>query len=106
MSKVKLSDRLREAGIEYRHVPAFGNPRENRSAFRAGRADARQRYAAHLAQQGDELAWLAGQAQQRVVALLCLERRHDECHRSTVVEAVLDRAPALTLVIDGCLRHR
>lgn len=99
MSKVRLGTRLQEAGIEYRHTPELGNPRDNRSAFRAGRPEARQRYAEHLAQQDDALTRLAGEAQERVVALLCLEQRHDECHRSIVAEAVLSRAPALTLVI-------
>jgi uncharacterized protein (DUF488 family) len=101
MSKGKLGARVQEAGIEYHHLPEFGNPRENRAAFRAGRPEARQRYAEHLAQQFDTLNWLAGEAQERVVALLCLEQRHDECHRSIVAEAVLRRAPAVRLVIDG-----
>jgi uncharacterized protein (DUF488 family) len=99
MSKGKLGARVQEAGIEYRHMPEFGNPRENRSAFRAGRPEARQRYAEHLARQDDGLTRLAAEAQERVVALLCLEQRHDECHRSIVAEALLSRAPALTLVI-------
>ena len=40
-SKRALAEALHAAGIEYRHAPELGNPKENRAAFRAGHPDAR-----------------------------------------------------------------
>lgn len=44
LSKSRLAARLGEVGIRYEHVPALGNPKENREAFRRGEAAARSRY--------------------------------------------------------------
>jgi uncharacterized protein (DUF488 family) len=51
-SKGRLSAALDEAGITYRHLPALGNPRDNRAGFRAGRPEALARYRARLDGEG------------------------------------------------------
>jgi uncharacterized protein (DUF488 family) len=92
-SKRQLAARLESAGIDYVHLPALGNPRDNRAAFRAGDPDARARFRRRLEEAEavaalDELARLADAG---VVAVLCLEADHDECHRSAVVDALAAR---------------
>ena len=44
LSKNALAARLRDAGIDYVHLPELGNPRENRDAFRRGDEAAVARY--------------------------------------------------------------
>ncbi|MGX9789612.1 DUF488 domain-containing protein [Mycobacterium sp. MMS18-G62] len=96
LSKNGLATRLRDAGIEYLHLPQLGNPRDNRDAFRRGKADAKQRYQAVLATPDarsalDELLWLA---RQQRVALMCFERDASQCHRAMVVDALIAEAGA------------
>jgi len=91
LSKNGLAARLRDAGIEYLHLPQLGNPRDNRAAFRRGDAAAKERYQAVLETPQarsalDELLWLA---RQQRVALMCFERDVSECHRSMVVDALV-----------------
>ena len=49
LSKNGLAARLRDAGIDYVHLPDLGNPRDNRAGFRRGDANAVARYRAVLA---------------------------------------------------------
>jgi uncharacterized protein (DUF488 family) len=97
LSKKALSERLTTEGIEYRHEPALGNPRDNRDGYadldgeHAERA--RSAYRARL-ETDDARAALdrirtAGEARQ--VALLCFEAEEAHCHR----EQILDRLRAL-----------
>jgi uncharacterized protein (DUF488 family) len=53
MSKRKLAAALAEAGIDYVHLPALGNPKDNRELFRTGDPASRQRFRALLR---DEIA--------------------------------------------------
>jgi Protein of unknown function, DUF488 len=48
MSKRKLAAALADAGIDYMHLPALGNPKDNRQPFRTGDAASRQRFRARL----------------------------------------------------------
>jgi hypothetical protein len=48
LSKNGLAARLRDAGIDYVHLPQLGNPRDNREAFRRGEVSAVARYRAVL----------------------------------------------------------
>jgi hypothetical protein len=56
MSKRKLAAALADAGIDYMHLPALGNPKDNRQPFRTGDAASRQRFRARL---NDEVAMQA-----------------------------------------------
>jgi uncharacterized protein (DUF488 family) len=95
-SKRRLGEALATAGIEYRHVPALGNPRRNRDAMRAGDPAARDVFLRHLDDQGrDALDEVAAAARTKSVALLCFERDHASCHRSCITERLAADEPAL-----------
>lgn len=97
MSKKALKEALAVAGIGYEHIPALGNPRDNRDGFgdgdeRSGRV-ARDRFEEILksapAQAGlDRVLCLS---ETGVVALLCFEADQSKCHREIVLEATQDR---------------
>jgi len=94
LSENGLATRLRDAGIEYLHLPQLGNPRDNRDAFRRGHASAKERYQAVLETPEarsalDELLWLA---RQQRVALMCFERDAIQCHRSMIIDALVAEA--------------
>jgi uncharacterized protein (DUF488 family) len=100
LSKRKLAAALGEAGIAYVHLPALGNPKDNRVAFRAGNPAAYERFGTLLTEDGAQqaLSEIAELLDDNTVAVLCFERSHDECHRRLVVEAVLQRRPSVELV--------
>ena len=98
-SKRVLGTALNNAGIEYRHAPELGNPKENRAPLRNGDPGATARFRQHLAANDSAVAEVATEASRRVVALLCIEQRHDTCHRSYVADAALEHSPGLTLVV-------
>jgi uncharacterized protein (DUF488 family) len=100
MSKRKLAAALAEAGIDYVHLPALGNPRSNGEPFRTGDPASRERFRALL---HDEIALraldhIAGLLEDGAVAVLCFERSHEHCHRHLVAEAVLEVRPSVELV--------
>jgi len=100
-SKSRLASRCIDAGLEYSHLPALGNPREGRAAARAGRMDEfRAIFAAWLqtatAQAG--LHELAKAARTSPACLMCFERAPNTCHRSMVADALAEQT--------GCeIRH-
>lgn len=99
-SKTALRGELEHAGIDYVHLPALGNPRDNRDGFRAGSPAAHQRYQHALAAPEavaalDELVALLADG---VVAVICVEADHEICHRSRVIAAIRERMADLTVV--------
>jgi uncharacterized protein (DUF488 family) len=95
-SKTALGNALRENGIEYRHFRSLGTPAAGREAARKGRvAEMRAIYAVQLETPEAELAMeqAIGEATERHAALLCYEREAAGCHRSMLVERMLDRLP-------------
>ena len=98
-SKRALGTAVGDAGIEYRHIPELGNPKANRAALRRGDPEARQRFLAHLAEHPSVLAEVTAEASRRVVALLCVERSHDSCHRSCIALAARELSPEVPLVV-------
>ena len=93
-SKTALSTALRENCIDYRHYRALGTPAAGREAARKGRtALMREIYAVQLETPEAELALeqLLGDAGERHAALLCYEREAAGCHRTMLVERVLER---------------
>lgn len=100
MSKRRLAAALDEAGIAYVHLPALGNPKDNRDPFRAGDPDSRERFRELLsgdvaAQAVDHIAELLDGG---AVAVLCFERTHEQCHRHLIVQAVMEAKPTTQLV--------
>jgi uncharacterized protein (DUF488 family) len=98
LSKRRLAERLSEVGIRYEHMPALGNPKDNRAGFRNGEAEARGRYAAILSGGSspyvDQLVEITSC---ETVALLCVERDAGECHRSAVMAEMKRRQPSITV---------
>jgi uncharacterized protein (DUF488 family) len=88
-SRRALSAALDVAGIEYRHEPTLGNPRENREAFRAGDAAAMEVIRTRLATVGaDAMARLERDAREHRVAVLCFERDEARCHRQVILDGI------------------
>jgi uncharacterized protein (DUF488 family) len=91
-SKRALTERLAEAGIEYIHLRALGNPRDNRSGFAQtstpeGRA-ARANYCGHVLNTDVGRASLRALAGYRPAIVLCFEAEERCCHRALVLDAV------------------
>lgn len=99
LSKTKLAESLRAAGIEYVHLRGLGNPKDNREGFRSGNGEARERYRKVL--RADEGARALKHVSELlgggVVALLCFEVDHRQCHRGLVTEALVEDRPLLSV---------
>ena len=89
-SKTRLTAMLAEAGIEYYHFPALGNPRENREPFWTGhgleaaldrcRESVRTETGFAALEQIKDLSARGG------VAVFCFEANESRCHRQVVME--------------------
>lgn len=97
-SKKALAAGLHEAGIDYVHLPALGNARDNRAGYSevgsASAEESRSRYRSSLGESAasDALQEIAQIAQAGTVAVFCFEDDERHCHR----EQVLDELRALT----------
>lgn len=90
LSKTALSQALAGAGIGYVHYRQLGNPKDNREEFRQGSPASRQRYR-DLLEAGpaaDALRHVSELLDEGVVALLCFERDHSQCHRGVVADVL------------------
>jgi uncharacterized protein (DUF488 family) len=98
-SKQPLSVALALAGIEYVHEPLFGNPPENREAYRQGDPAAVQVMRDRLERKGQvALDKLIREARYRDVAVLCVERESSRCHRQVVTDMAKDKVLGLEVV--------
>jgi uncharacterized protein (DUF488 family) len=91
LSKQRLAVHLKAAGIEYLHLKALGNPKENRERFREGRvADGCRVFEELLASPEPQsaLATIAELSSSQTVAVLCFERDPERCHRQVVTTRV------------------
>ncbi|WP_328788090.1 DUF488 family protein, N3 subclade [Streptomyces sp. NBC_00273] len=93
-SKTRLGQALAEAGIEYIHLRALGNPKDNRAPFwdgRLGVGRARFRSLLRSDEAQADLDRLTEQASLSRVAVLCFEQDESRCHRHVVLTAVRKR---------------
>jgi uncharacterized protein (DUF488 family) len=93
LSKRKLAEHLEASGIEYLHLKALGNPKNNRPPFWQGRAaDGCSAFDGLLdsPEPRAALATIAGLTASATVAILCFERDHHRCHRQVVTTRVSD----------------
>jgi uncharacterized protein (DUF488 family) len=93
-SKTALRTALGEAGIEYRHVRAAGNP------YRALKADIKKclsLYAGHLDRTPTALEEVEALVLARRCALLCFEAEACECHRSVIADRLKTGWPRLAV---------
>ena len=95
-SKQRLAASLAAAGITYRHEPLLGNAFRDVEDFAAAMDLMRH----HLAtgEPAEAVARLVALAQDRRIAVLCLESDQRRCHRQVVLEAALGREPALDIL--------
>lgn len=94
-SKTRLRERLSEAGIEYVHFRCLGNPKENRAPFRTGRiTEGKRVFADLIASEAARAALdeLSRRTRLEVVAVMCFEADHAQCHRQVIADMVRDRA--------------
>jgi uncharacterized protein (DUF488 family) len=99
LSKKALAAGLGAANIRYIHLPALGNPKDNRDGYRLGDPASQERFSAVLRSHEAAAALEAVQrlAEEEGVALLCFERDPDRCHRSQVGAELTRRAPSVGL---------
>jgi uncharacterized protein (DUF488 family) len=97
LSRRGLAAALEDVGIRYVHLPALGNPKDNRDGFRRGEPAAWDRYRAQFETPpaDDALDELVELAREHRVALLCYEHDHATCHRSLVAAELVRRDPSL-----------
>jgi uncharacterized protein (DUF488 family) len=91
---------LEAAGIKYVHLRALGNPKENRTQFRAGDPHSHAVFQRLIAEgEGARaLRHVAELLDSETVALLCFERSHHSCHRHLVAAELQRTEPTLGLV--------
>jgi uncharacterized protein (DUF488 family) len=96
-SKTGLAAAVNQAGIEYVHERALGNPKPYRDAWKSGDSAAGVAgYVRHLAERSrEEVDGLARRVAQGGVCLLCVEHDPASCHRSLLVDALRERLGAL-----------
>lgn len=100
-SKKSLSEFLAANGVRYVHVPALGNPKDNREAYGEVGTDegnaARDRYRQLLTEPlaMEALQELAALAETSSVAVFCYEHSELRCHRHEVLRAARDLLDAL-----------
>lgn len=103
-SKTALSLGLEANGIAYLHLPALGNPKENRDGYGESHglvADhARQVFRERLGADAARIAMdsLVEAAQRERVAVLCFEANECHCHRQQVIETAVERLSSLVTV--------
>ncbi len=98
-SRQPLSVALAMAGIEYVHEPLFGNPLENREAYRQGDPAAVQVVRERVERNGQvALDKLIREARYRDVAVLCVERESSRCHRRVITDLAKDKVLGLEIV--------
>jgi uncharacterized protein (DUF488 family) len=99
-AKSALMAAMAEAGVEYVHVRALGNPKPFRDLYKAGRtSEGRAAYEAFLLDERQEaLAALAELLREKPAALMCVEHDSATCHRTVILEALRSRL-SLDLVV-------
>jgi uncharacterized protein (DUF488 family) len=95
-SKTALALAVDEAGVEYAHHRALGNPKPYRDAWKSGDAAAGVAgYTAHLALVHRDVDALARRVAAGGVCLLCVEHDAKDCHRALLAEALRARLGTL-----------
>ena len=91
-AKTRLTAMLAEAGIEYHHFPALGNPKDNREPFWTGRgleaALDRCRETVRTESGFAALEQIKDLSARGGVAVFCFEADESRCHRQVILEAL------------------
>lgn len=102
-AKTALREHLASSGMDYLHLRALGNDRDNRAGFAhlsgPTATAARERYRAHLNNGSSPVVTeLLELIRGRTVALLCFERDDRHCHRQVLLDHLQDIEPKLVAV--------
>ncbi len=89
-AKTALGQAMDDAGVEYMHIKALGNPKPFRDLYKAGRVEEGQRrYEAHLlGEQRGALEGLVPLLREKRCALMCVEHNPATCHRTVILDAL------------------
>ncbi|MCL2612391.1 MAG: DUF488 family protein [Nocardioidaceae bacterium] len=101
-SKTRLTEALERVGISYVHLRSLGNPKSNREPFWSGRAEEGKAVFRGLLEASDSssaLQRLSDMAGDQVVAVLCFENDHEQCHRQVVIDEVTRAHPVPVLAL-------
>lgn len=92
-AKTALSEALANAGVEYVHLRALGNPKEFRDLYKSGKVAAGKRAYQRflLSERAKELADLNQILKEKRSALMCVEHDPKVCHRQVILDALRDR---------------
>lgn len=94
-SKSKLAANLESAGIQYIHIRPAGNP------HRKAKANIEQcvaLYSEYLMANPTIVELVAQELSDEPVAVLCYERRHQDCHRSVLLDALRKHGLSISVV--------
>lgn len=99
-SRRGLARALDHVGIVYIHEQELGNPADNRDSFRnSDGQEGRTRMRALLANgAGAALERLVALASEQRIAVLCVERNPQRCHRDVITEMAVERNPAIEVL--------
>ena len=99
-SRKALTASLEAAGLEYVHEKALGNPPDNRDSFRTGDGEIGRRRMREILSNGSSEAIdrLIGLADGNRIAVLCVERERQRCHRQVITDMVRERDPSIEVV--------
>jgi uncharacterized protein (DUF488 family) len=93
LSKNGLAEKLAEAGIEYKHYRALGDPKPGRDAAKSGNfAKFETIFLEHLSKKETQssLSDLLQVASDKITCMLCFERCSKHCHRSYLADHAVD----------------
>jgi uncharacterized protein (DUF488 family) len=99
-SKKSLGAELEAAGISYRHEASLGNPPENRNSFRSGGGEEGRRRMREILTNGSDSALrrLLQDATGNRVAVLCVERGPQHCHRQVITDMAQEIDPTIDIL--------
>lgn len=99
-SKRLLQAALSLRGIAYQHEPRLGNPRHNRPSFLSGNFEhGRTQFIQLMGEAGETaIGQLAELAEASTVAILCVERDSERCHRAAVTGFMSAARPHIRVV--------
>jgi uncharacterized protein (DUF488 family) len=89
-AKSALGQAMADAGVEYVHIKALGNPKPFRDLYKAGNVEEGQRrYEEHLlGERREALEGLVPLLQEKRCALMCVEHNRATCHRTVILDAL------------------
>lgn len=99
-SRKSLSAALSDAGIVYVHEKDLGNPADNRDSFRTGDGEHGRRRMRSILSNGarEALDRVVELASQDRIAVLCVERDSQRCHRHVVTDMAVERNPDIEVL--------